>query len=212
MKILFLHTLSSNITLFKPLATTSLPKHELSHDVQESFLNEIRKTGPTPSIVKQIQDYLSQRLTQGYDFIVCTCSTLGPIADAYPDNRVFRVDRPMAEQTINYKRVLVAVTLESTIVPTRSLLESTNPQSQFEFLFIPEAWSHYVSDSMDKFNTSIINTIDKHIKKSSENYNAVLLAQASMAYAVDYCQFNIPVLSSPESCLRYLGKRLENDL
>ncbi len=113
MKILFLHTLASNITLFKPLAATSLPKHDIFHDVQESFLSNIRKTGATPSIVKQIQDYLSQRLTQGYDFIVCTCSTLGPIVDAYPDNRVFRVDRPMAEQTIGYSRILVAVTLES---------------------------------------------------------------------------------------------------
>ncbi|EDL54604.1 hypothetical protein VSAK1_20644 [Vibrio mediterranei AK1] len=209
MKILFLHTLASNITLFKPLAATSLPKHDIFHDVQESFLSNIRKTGPTPSIVKQIQGYLNHQLTQGYDFIVCTCSTLGPIVDAYPDNRVFRVDRPMAEQTIDYSRILVAVTLESTIEPTRSLLESSNNHSQFEFLFIPAAWEHYVAGSMLAFNSSIANTITEHRTHSTNRYDAIVLAQASMAYALAECQFDITVLSSPQSCLNYLEKQLE---
>lgn len=55
--------------------------------------------------------------------MICTCSTLGPIAEQLGDPRVIRVDEPMMAAAAQHDDVLLAVCLRSTIEASSMLLE-----------------------------------------------------------------------------------------
>ncbi|WP_117235574.1 hypothetical protein [Vibrio maerlii] len=207
MNILFLHTLGSNTDLFAPLAEEKFPQHTISHDVQETFLTDIRTHGQNTQTTQAIHAYLENQLNNGIDYIVCTCSTLGPVADSFPNEQVFRVDKPMAQLSAKYTTCLVAVTLESTIEPTRELLESQAPNTLFEFLFVEGAWDLYASQQLNAFNQFVADCVSQSLQQEN-TYQAVVLAQASMTDAAPLIVSNLPVLTSPDTCLAYLAERL----
>ncbi|MGY0614713.1 hypothetical protein [Vibrio sp. FJH11] len=207
MNILFLHTLDSNTKLFEPLAAVKFPQHDISHDVQESFLTDIRNNGQTERSTQVIHQYLKAKLNDGFDYIICTCSTLGSVVDSFPDENVFRVDKPMAKISAQYDSVLVAVTLESTIEPTGALLKSQAPETQFTFRQIDRAWDLYTEGKLDSFNRCIAEDIGQTLQ-SEQHYQAVLLAQASMVNAASLITETLPVLTSPDTCMDYLAGRL----
>lgn len=209
MNILFLHTLSSNTQIFSPLASTRFPEHKIHHDVQEHFLSNIREQGPTQTIIDEINQYLFAKLASGFDFIICTCSTLGSIVDCFPNNNVFRVDKPMADICSNYPNVLVVVTLQSTIEPSKALFESASSQTHFKFLYVERAWEHYMAKQFDAFNQSIAQSIDNELDATNNSYDAIILAQASMVTATSLIRSSLPLLTSPDSCLNYLESVLE---
>ena len=204
MKLLFLHTLSSNTDLFAPLAAKRFPTHHIEHDVQEHFLSKIREHDPTGEVVETIHDYLDKQLTPGFDLIICTCSTLGPIVDSFPSDKVFRVDRPMAAMLNNTEHVLVAVTLEGTVEPTKALITTVNPTIQCDFIYAKGAWEHYTNNNIDAFNKIIALTIEHTLAESHKKYEAVVLAQASMTSACNHISSTVPVLTSPNTCLDYM--------
>ncbi|MCL9777248.1 hypothetical protein [Vibrio methylphosphonaticus] len=213
MKILFLHTLASNIALFKPLAAERFPQHDLHHDLQEDFLTDIRKYGQNTMSTQAIHDYLNTQINMGMDYIVCTCSTLGPVVDSFPSECVFRVDKPMAQLCKHYQTMLVLVTLESTIEPTRQLLESQSNSTNFVFQLIEGAWEHYASGDVDAFNQCIVDGVGVSLRQD-HSFQAIVLAQASMMSAAPLISKDlqlsnvIPVLTSPEICLSYLAEHL----
>jgi hypothetical protein len=207
MNILFLHTLSSNTELFAPLAEEKFPQHTISHDVQEAFLTDIRTHGQNTQTTQTIHAYLENQLNNGIDYIVCTCSTLGPVVDSFPNERVFRVDKPMAQLSAQYTTCLVAVTLESTIEPTRELLESQAPNTHFEFLLVECAWDLYVTGEFEKFNHCIAQDLNQ-VLQQDHSYQAILLAQASMLNAAPLISEQVPILTSPNTCLDYLAEHL----
>ncbi len=210
MNILFLHTLDSNTELFEPLAAVKFPQHDISHDVQESFLTNIRNNGQTERSTQIIHQYLKAKLNSGFDYIICTCSTLGPVVDSFPNDKVFRVDKPMAKRCAQYESVLVAVTLESTIEPTGALLASQAPETKFTFKLIEGAWELYTQSKFESFNHCIANELNQTLQ-SEQNYQAVLLAQASMMNAASLVTEAIPVLTSPDTCLAYLAAHLNEE-
>ncbi|ANQ16958.1 hypothetical protein [Vibrio natriegens] len=208
MNILFLHTLDSNTELFKPLAAEKFPQHNISHDVQESFLTDIRSNGQNKLSTQIIHQYLKDKLINGFDYIICTCSTLGSVVDSFPNDKVFRVDKPMAKICAQYESILVAVTLESTIGPTRALLTSQAPETKFKFTLIDGAWELYEQGKFESFNDCIANDINQTLQRE-QNYQVVLLAQASMINSASLITDTIPVLTSPDNCLAYLADHLK---
>ena len=207
MNILFLHTLDSNTELFKPLAEAKFPQHHITHDVQETFLTDIRNHGQNEQTTESIHQYLAKQLNNDIDYIICTCSTLGPVVDNFPNEKVFRVDKPMAQLSRQYQYVLVAVTLQSTIIPTRDLLESQAPNTQFDFKLIEGAWDLYASGELEKFNHSIANSLSQQFGQD-QRYQAIVLAQASMMNAAPLITDQVAILTSPDTCLDYLAEHL----
>lgn len=207
MNILFLHTLSSNTELFAPLAKEKLFQHNISHDVQEAFLEDIRTHGQNMHTTQAIHTYLTNQLNNGIDYIVCTCSTLGPVVDSFPNEQVFRVDKPMAQLSVFYAKCLVAVTLESTIEPTRALLELHAPDTHFEFLLVEGAWDLYANHQLDAFRQCVADCVEQALQQEN-TYQVVILAQASMTNAAPLIGEELPVLTSPDTCLAYLAERL----
>lgn len=207
MDILFLHTLDSNTELFRPLAAAKFPQHSIAHVVEEDFLTDIRNNGQNERSTQIIHQYLKAKLNDGFDYIICTCSTLGSVVDSFPDENVFRVDKPMAKNSAQYENVLVAVTLESTVGPTGALLKSQAPETQFTFRLIDRAWDLYAEGKLDSFNRCIAEDINQTLQ-TEQHYQAVLFAQASMVNAASLITEAIPVLTSPDTCLDYLAGHL----
>ncbi|SEG45110.1 hypothetical protein [Vibrio hangzhouensis] len=207
MKILFLHTLDNNAEIFAPLAASRFPQHDISHDVQEHFLTEIRNKGQNEHTKQAIHNYLTKQISNGIDYIICTCSTLGPVVDSFPNDNVFRVDKPMASESAKFAHVLVAVTLESTIEPTGALLNSQAPNTKFYFKLIEGAWDLYAEGNLEKFNHHIAKDLNQELQQD-RNYQAIMLAQASMMNAAPLISQQIRVLTSPYICLDFLAEHL----
>ncbi|UJF18268.1 hypothetical protein L0B53_14755 [Vibrio sp. SS-MA-C1-2] len=221
MKVLFSHTLATSINVFQPYIDQHLSEIKIEHDVQPEFLALVRQQGETDEIIQQIHQYLDNKLTQGYDLIVCTCSTLGGIIDQYNASRndttpatkenVIRVDMPMALKTKEFKQILVAVALESTISPTEALIKHYNSKAELKCLFVEGAWAHFEAKDIPTFHQMIANKIEQEVEKNKTTpndtrlkFDAIVLAQASMTGAAKQLNTDLPIITTPEAAILYI--------
>ncbi|MGF1758812.1 hypothetical protein L4D76_12885 [Photobacterium sagamiensis] len=215
MKIAFLHTLAANIDLFTPYIRQYLPDSdvritvEVDHHLHEELLKEAMTTGITPELRKNVTQAIETIAKQGVDIIVCTCSTIGALAEETQLNGccILRVDRPMAEATVQHQRVLVLAAVASTLEPTLELLEQVkgSHSPQVCSALIPDVWAFYFAKDYENY----ARTIARYIGTIKAKYDVIMLAQASMAPAVTYCRSSsTPILTSPELCLQYLQSQV----
>jgi hypothetical protein len=137
----------------------------------------------------------------GAEVVVCTCSTIGGVAEAMEGAafQAARIDRAMADKAVSDGRpVLMVAALESTLAPTMALLQAsakrlgTNPRT--DKLVVNGAWEHFLSGERQKYIDAIVNAVSSADASSS----VVVLAQASMAPAASALErLGITVLSSP---------------
>ena len=223
MKIAFLYTLEANKVLFRPYIAQylAIKNVTISHHVNEQLLKQAMADGLTPGVINQVQQEIQGIAKAGADIIICTCSTIGDAAEqtANITARVIRVDRPMAEQAVLDSKIHVLAALESTIEPTLELLQQCakqlNQSPEITYTVIPEAWQYYADGDSVSYAKTIAKAITKdfskdmaqHNERNDLSSNAIVLAQASMAPAVDYIQhWPTPILSSPTLCCQYLSK------
>ncbi|WEM45418.1 hypothetical protein PTW35_20265 (plasmid) [Photobacterium sp. DA100] len=211
MKIAFLYTLEANKILFRPYINQYLDDHSvtISHHVNEELLKQAMTDGLTPGVIKHVQQQIQQIAQDGADIIICTCSTIGDAAEQTADiaSQVIRVDRPMAEQAVLTGNIHVLAALESTIEPTIALLnqcaKQLNQSPEISFTVVPNAWQHYAKGDAILYAKAIA----RHVEQIGDSCATIVLAQASMAPAVEYVHHTSPpVLSSPALCCRYLSK------
>ena len=211
MKIAFLYTLEANKVLFHPYIDQYLADKSvtISHHVNEQLLKQAMADGLTSNVVNLVQREVQEIALTGADIIICTCSTIGDAAEQTMDitARVIRVDRPMAENAVLNSSIHVLAALESTIEPTLKLLEQCakllkqSPAITCEV--IPGAWKYYAAGD----TVSYAKAIAKHIEHNDFPGDSIILAQASMAPAIQYIeQGSVPILSSPALCCQYLSK------
>ncbi|MBY5946152.1 hypothetical protein [Photobacterium rosenbergii] len=211
MKIAFLYTLEANKLLFRPYINQYLADKSvtISHHVNEQLLKQAMADGLTSNVVNLVQREIHEIAQTGADIIICTCSTIGDAAEKTADitARIIRVDRPMAEHAVLNSSIRVLAALESTIEPTLELLQQCahqlNQSPAIAYDVIPGAWQYYA----DGDTVSYAETIARHIEHNEFSGDTIVLAQASMAPAVEYVQHPpITVLSSPVLCCQYLSK------
>ena len=197
--ITFIHTAGAHEATFQSLINELSPGIKVRHIVEESLLENVQQGGLTENLNKEIGDIIG-KLVCGSKVVVCTCSTIGGIAESYnsPDCTVQRIDRAMADYAVaNGKTVLVLAALESTLKPTAELIESSSENLDrpidFKYKVIEDAWSHFISGNHDAYFKSIKSAIEQN----QEEFDMVLLAQASMAGVTNVGVFDVPVISSP---------------
>lgn len=120
----FLHTSPVHIRTFTLLGKELAPDVPLEHIVDESLLREACDAGGvTPHFEQRVQETLLEAVDQGVAVIVCTCSSVGAIAEMVNQQvtpAVMRIDRSMAEEAVTKgSRIIVAATLSTTLIPTR---------------------------------------------------------------------------------------------
>ena len=126
-RIAFLHTSPVHVATFEQLVAELAPGTPTVHIVHESLLAEARATGITAEVTAHVTAAIEEAAAQSA-VILCTCSTIGACAEAITPSTgqpVLRVDRAMAERAVTRgSRIVLAAALQSTLTPTRKLLET----------------------------------------------------------------------------------------
>jgi hypothetical protein len=150
----FFHTSPVHIQTFQGLLTELAPDIPARHVVDESLLSEARARGTvTPELRARAEDeFLSAARDQEAALLVCTCSSIGAVAEALNERQhhtpMMRIDRAMAEEAVALgPRVIVAATLPTTLIPTRELIlsiaRSTAREIQVIELLCDTAWRQF---------------------------------------------------------------------
>ena len=209
-KIGFLHTSPVHVPTFATLLAELAPDWQALHRVDEALLAQARRNGPDdPAIIAQLRIHLKELQTAGVSQIVCTCSTIGDIAELqgqWLGLPIHRVDRPMAAQAVALGPVLLVAALESTLAPTTALLADEAARQNRELLVdtlaCTAAWAYFEAGDPAGYQQTIAHAIRTHLAHTPSPPATILLAQASMAGAADQLtDLPIPILSSPRACL-----------
>ena len=128
--IAFLHTSPVHVDTFERLVRASGQAIKIEHIVAEELLADAQRLGPDyPSVVAQVQSAMNSAASTGAAIVVCTCSTIGGVAEKTPTTGQFiaaRIDRAMADPAVVLgPRILLVAALESTLKPTVDLIEES---------------------------------------------------------------------------------------
>jgi len=202
MSVAFVHTAAAHVATFDALMAEMAPAVAVRHVLAAELLAEaVRRGGVDEELAARVRATL-RAAAAGAGVVVCTCSTLGPVAEstrADDGTPIQRLDRAMAERAVEIGgRVLVAACLESTLAPTRALLEAAararGAAVAFELLLVPGAWARFEAGDLPGYCEAIAAAL----RPAAGGADVVVLAQASMAGAADRLgPLPVPVLSSP---------------
>ncbi|MBU2994195.1 hypothetical protein Q4555_07540 [Octadecabacter sp. 1_MG-2023] len=191
------HTAQVHVARFDALRDAIAPDVTLTHVVRPDLLDRARVEGVTDPIRAEL---ISELALDDPDPTICTCTTLGPAAEAAG---AIRIDRPMMDKAAKLGgRVLLAVVLESTVAACQDALgasiQAAGTGTQIDTLVMPSAWPLFESGDMDGFAQFIADRVNAHLS----DHSAVVLAQVSMTDAAGRID-HPTVLTAPELTLRF---------
>ncbi|MEV0479320.1 aspartate/glutamate racemase family protein [Streptomyces sp. NPDC050508] len=194
-----LHTSPAHVPVFDALRDEDHQGLELRHFVDEELLARARREGPE-AVAGAVRDAVDEAVAEGARAVLCTCSTIGGVAEtagAQAGVPVLRGDRPMAAAAVAVgPRVVVAATLESTLQPTVALVEEEGRRIgrplEVRTLLVAGAWSRFEAGDTEGCARLVADAVD-----AVTGADAIVLAQGSMAPAQHLTTTVIPVLSSP---------------
>ena len=211
----FLHTSPVHVATFDALLDELSPGMPRRHRVEESWLEAARDDGMSGDLSETITAAMRELADGGVG--VCTCSTIGGVAEAAgTDNApTIRIDRALMQAAVSHgARPLVAMCLESTKAPTLDLLNDVACARGCEavpmVVMCQPAWRHFEAGDMDAYARSIADTIKAQL--TNDIPDCIVLAQGSMAIAEPLlADTGLSVLSSPRlGVLRALDILAEN--
>ncbi|WP_063792677.1 aspartate/glutamate racemase family protein [Streptomyces atriruber] len=203
-----LHTSPVHVPVFDGLRDAGHPELELRHHVVEELLARARREG-TDAVAPAVRAALV-RAAGGGDgsaggggvaAVLCTCSTIGGVAEAVGADLgvpVVRVDRPMAAAAVAAgSRVVVLATVPSTVAPTTALVEEEARRAgrdvSVRAVVVEEAWARFEAGDSAGYAEGVARAV-----REVRDADAIVLAQASMAGAEALVpEIRVPVLSSP---------------
>jgi len=201
MRIAFLHTADVHVEMFNQIFADLGSDVQLVHHVNADLLERARNEG-TEAVRSEVLQILAN--LKDADAVLCTCSTLGPIADeaAQAIPHVIRIDRPLMEQACAAgSKTLVALCLESTREATLSLLHDCASRANLPIaptvVICSDAWAHFETGDQAAYAAAIATAIRAKLLEQPD-IESVILAQASMRVAEPELEgLSVPVYSSP---------------
>ncbi|MHC5705301.1 hypothetical protein OTC26_028190 [Streptomyces tirandamycinicus] len=119
-----LHTSPVHVPVFDALRDRHHPGLRLRHTVDEELLAGAGAYGPR-TVADAVRAALAGAVAGGAAAVLCTCSTIGAVAERCAADvgvPVLRVDRPMAAAAAAHRRIVVVATVASTVAPTVALI------------------------------------------------------------------------------------------
>ncbi len=219
-RLAFLHTVSSNAAVFKALAEELLPDVDVYHIVDESLLqNTIRAGQLQPTTSRRLITLIGLAQESGADAVLVTCSSIGSAVElsrAAVDIPVFRVDEPMADEAIRLgQRIGVAATLQTTLDPTAALIHARAAQAQRSDVTVITELCEGAFEAVVAGNTQRHDAlVTQGLERLAPQVDVIVLAQASMARAVDALPSEsparrVPILTSPRSGVMQVAAALK---
>ncbi|MEV5610661.1 aspartate/glutamate racemase family protein [Streptomyces sp. NPDC052225] len=199
MTLTLLHTSPVHIPVFDALRDVDHPGLDLRHVVREELLVRAGVEGPA-AVTDEVRSLLEDAARDGADAVLCTCSSIGAVAEGLADTvgvPVLRVDRPMAARAVAAgSRITVVATVRSTFGPTVALVEEEAERAgravDVRTVFVDGAWERFLAGDRDGYLDLVALALD-----GIAGADAIVLAQASLTDAADRTGTGIPVLSSP---------------
>jgi len=189
-----------------------LPQRE--GQVARSLIQDARARGPRHAdVVRRVHDAVLNAAATGAKAVVCTCSTIGEVAEGTPTGGRFlavRIDRAMADRAASLGPVvLVVAALESTLEPTSDLVQDSARRLgvavQVRPALVEDAWPHFERGN----KAAYLDAVARGVRRALPGPNVVVLAQASMADAVVQLRdVGIEVLASPVLGVQNILERL----
>lgn len=213
-----IHTSATLVPVFQELVATYLGDKDLKvfNIVDDSLIkNTIERNKLTEDTSRRVVNYVGSAEAAGADYVMVTCSSIGPAVEAsemLTGIPVLRVDRPMADLAVTMgTKIGVVATLPTTLEPTSDLvlrraaaqgkkieLTSKLCEGAFEALMggKPEVHDEKVAAAL---------------KELAQTVDVIVLAQASMARVVEQLEEadkKVPILASPPLAMEYLAETL----
>lgn len=219
MDFVFFHTARSNEDLFA---------HELSqngmsvsgHVVREDLLLRAGQVGLGDKALWQEVETAMRGAIQGYERLICTCSTLGPIADHLRHGGLAcdRSDAFLARAFLSHAihndsqaRCAVVIVAPSTRAATQSLFDDMQAELratglQVDVLLIDGLWDLFLKGDHEGYLVRLAEALDVLVA-GNQYYHHFALAQASMARCLPYCLPNVAerLWTVPQASCAYLS-------
>lgn len=200
--IVFLHTSPAHVPTFDGLLAELAPHLRALHVVRDDLLARAQRDGlHDAGLSAAWQAALDDAAAQAR-VVVCTCSTLGGLAEAASASSpvpVMRIDRAMADQAVQRGApVLVVATVSSTLQPTAQLMQSSADTLGVPLVMrtvcLPKAWTLFEAVQ----HAAYIDAVVDGVRDAAAPGDTVVLAQASMAPAAERLSAaGLTVLASP---------------
>jgi hypothetical protein len=213
----FVHTSPVHVATFEGLINAMHPGLKVEHFVEEDLLIDAQRMGAdNPALVTRVHKAMTSAASTGASLVVCTCSTIGGAAERTPSKGLFvpvRIDRAMADEAVRLgPKILLVAALESTLGPTKKLLEESaialGTVIEVEHLVVAGAWTHFLRDDRISYIKAISASISAIAPHTA---NVIVLAQASMAPAAQALNsLGIKILSSPNLGVQSVVAQLNN--
>lgn len=200
MSIVFFHTAQSNADLFsQELAKRGLA--EARHVVRADLLKKATKESVGKAQVwTAIHDAMSEAKANG-DRLICTCSTLGPVADALAEQgeNAERSDHFLAEAFLSHAhgqnpqgRCAVVIVAASTQAATKDLFERVQTQIganglTVDVILVDGPWQKFMDGDQEGYLQALAKALDVLVP-DNRYYEFFALAQASMSPALELCE------------------------
>lgn len=207
------HTSATLVPMFAELAAKYLPGINIFNIVDDSLIKNTIACGElTASTSKRVVNYAASAEEAGADYILFTCSSIGPAvetADTLVNVPVLRVDQPMADQAVETgKRIGVIATLSTTLEPTTDLVRRRAIKAGKEIELTAVVCEGAFSALMSGDAATHDQKVKEALVKLSNEVDVILLAQASMARVVSTlsdAEKKVPILASPPIAMEYLA-------
>lgn len=201
----FLHTTQVHVATFEALSRQLLPSARTVHRVDTEALELARQDGTAERVRAVVAGHLSELREAGCEVVLCTCSTLGEVAEGLSGDglEVVRIDRPMLRRAVSLgPRIGVLAALTSTVEPTTRVLAAETADAgadiSIEVSVVDGAWEAFLSGNAEDYRSRIAEAA----LALSSRCDVVVLAQASMEPAAALLAgLATPVLTSPRSAV-----------
>ena len=188
-KLTILHTTLATTTTIPAMIRELYPdEFDIVNVLDDSLLNDIKCSGRmSASVIERFIQYACIAKNNGSDALLLACSSLGKAADIARellDIPLYKIDEPMADQAVNSgNNILVLGTVKSTLEPTSDLIRSKrkSQEQSITCILIPDVFELYEIDR-ERHDQKIAEVIQEHWN----TYDVIVLAQASMANAIQY--------------------------
>lgn len=208
-----IHTSATLVPVFQQLCKAKLPQVDVFNIADDSLIKDVIARGTlTPVTTSRVAGHIRSAEAAGADYILVTCSSIGPAVEAAaPQARVpvLRVDQPMADQAVRTgRRIGVIATLSTTLAPTADLIRRraavAGRQIELTSRLCEGAFDALMGGDAAKHDAMVAAAL----KELAGEVDVIVLAQASMARVVEglaAADRRVPILASPPLAIDYLA-------
>lgn len=212
-----IHTSATLVPMFQQLVSEYLPNVKVFNIVDDSLIKNTIACGElTPTTARRVVNYVGSAELAGADFILVTCSSIGPAVEAAAELTnvpVLRVDQPMADLAVRTgKRIGVIATLSTTLAPTCDLVKrravAAGKEIELQAVLCEGAFDALMSGDGTKHDEMV----GKALRELSAKVDVIVLAQASMARVADALapeDKKVPILASPGIAVQHIASILK---